>query len=172
MDKIKFTRKELEQLEREYITIDETLTFGKDAFVNYPRILETKPIHVTGKGSALPGADLYEFEMHLKGIIVCPCSLTNEPVDVDIDCEYMDCFSFEESESDDVIVLEHDYLDLLPFIYERILLEIPINVVKKGKIKYPSGDGWRILSEKGYEQSKNQEVDPRLAKLKEFKFEE
>lgn len=172
MDKIKFTRRELEQLDRQYITIDETLQFGKDAFINHPRITEAKDIHVSGKGSKIPGTGYFEFEMHVEGTMVCPCALTNEPVDVPLDFDYVDTFSFEDDPNEEIIVLDHDYLDLLPFLYERILMEIPINVVKKGKIKYPSGDGWRIMSEEEYQKSKNQEGDPRLAKLKEFKFDE
>ena len=50
-----------------------------------------------------------------------------------------------------------------------ILLEVPISVTEADEDAYPSGDGWRVLTEDAYEQEKKSEGDPRLAKLKEFK---
>ena len=46
-----------------------------------------------------------------------------------------------------------------------------MKVVKDDAV-YPSGDGWEILSEAEYQRRKGNEIDPRLAKLKEFKFED
>ena len=47
-----------------------------------------------------------------------------------------------------------------------------MHVVKEGIAKYPSGDGWRILSEDEYQKAKRSSIDPRLAKLREFKAED
>ena len=60
---------------------------------------------------------------------------------------------------------------------EKIVLnivfpEVPIKVVKNEKIEYSRGDGWSFVSEEDYESSKKDEIDPRLQKLKEYKFEE
>ena len=50
--------------------------------------------------------------------------------------------------------------------------EVPIKVVKKEKIEYSRGDGWSFVSEKDYESSREDEIDPRLQKLMEYKVEE
>ena len=53
-----------------------------------------------------------------------------------------------------------------------VLPEAPIKVVKNEKIEYSRGDGWSFVSETDYEASKKEEIDPRLQKLMEYKFEE
>ena len=53
-----------------------------------------------------------------------------------------------------------------------ILPEAPIKVVKNKKIEYSRGDGWSFVSEEDYESSRKDEIDPRLQKLREYKFEE
>ena len=45
-------------------------------------------------------------------------------------------------------------------------------VVKNEKIEYSRGDGWVFVSEKDYELSKKDAIDPRLQKLQELKFKE
>ena len=59
--------------------------------------------------------------------------------------------------------------DLVMYI---IWPEVPIKVVKKEKIEYSRGDGWSFVSEKDYESSREDEIDPRLQKLMEYKVEE
>ena len=34
--------------------------------------------------------------------------------------------------------------------------------------EYPSGDGWRIITEEEYQKSQEDRIDPRLAKLKDY----
>ncbi len=53
-------------------------------------------------------------------------------------------------------------LDILKILWENIVLEVPIRITNTKNAKL-SGDGWSL----GYE-NKNNDVDPRLAKLKEL----
>ena len=62
--------------------------------------------------------------------------------------------------------------DIEKMVLYIVLPEVPIKVVKKEKIEYSRGDGWAFVSEKDYESSKKDEIDPRLQKLKEYRFEE
>ena len=48
----------------------------------------------------------------------------------------------------------------------------PPALVNGGKIEYPIGDGWRVLSEDMLKDLRRNEIDPRLAKLKEYKFDD
>ena len=52
---------------------------------------------------------------------------------------------------------------------DAILLEVPLQATEATAEDYPSGDGWRVISEEEYEKSRKAEIDPRLAKLKEWK---
>ena len=51
-------------------------------------------------------------------------------------------------------------------------MEVPLKVVKEGIKEYPKGDGWEVVKEEDYTKSKKDDIDPRLAKLKEFKLED
>ena len=48
-------------------------------------------------------------------------------------------------------------------------MEVPLKVVKPGNITYPKGDGWEVMKEEDYRKEEKPAMDPRLAKLKEFK---
>lgn len=50
-------------------------------------------------------------------------------------------------------------------------MEVPHKVVKEG-VEYPKGKGWEVVTEDDFNASKKNAIDPRLAKLKEFKIEE
>ena len=81
-------------------------------------------------------------------------------------------FSFDKTNDEDVHEVKGDVVELLPVIFQLILMEVPLKVVKKGLKQYPKGDGWEVVKEEDYELSKKDEIDPRLAKLKEFKLED
>lgn len=106
---------------------------------------------------------------YLKGKMICPCAVSLEDVEVD----------FELSD-DDVVVNNLDdegfYLnrsmELEEMVLYIVLPEVPIKVVKKGKIEYSKGDGWAFLSQDEYEKSLNEKIDPRLEKLRDYSFEE
>ena len=51
-----------------------------------------------------------------------------------------------------------------------ILMEVPLKVVKEGLIEYPKGNGWEVVRES--DQVEERPIDPRLAKLKDFKLDE
>lgn len=105
----------------------------------------------------------------LEGMMVCPCAITLEDVEVPFEISNdevvvhkidADGFYFKETMED---------IDLAASI---IIPEAPIKVVKNQKIEYSKGDGWSFVSEEDYKSSREDKVDPRLQKLKEYKFEE
>ncbi|MBQ1692283.1 MAG: hypothetical protein II017_05685, partial [Erysipelotrichaceae bacterium] len=103
------------------------------------------------------------------GTMICPCAITLEDVEVP--------FSLKEDEpvvhkEDEDGFLLNESIEAEELAVHIILPEAPIKVVKKEKIEYSRGDGWAFVSEKDYESSKKDEIDPRLQKLKEYRFEE
>ncbi len=106
--------------------------------------------------------------LKLKGYMICPCAITLEdvlvPFDLDekvnIDQNGEDAYEFG------------DMLNLNELIYDLIAKEIPLKVVKKGKIDYPIGDGWKVMSEAEYANEHKNQQDPRWAKLKEYQSDE
>lgn len=103
-----------------------------------------------------------ELNMNIKGIMVLPCALTLEDVDYKFDVNVNENISFEEKSQEN----NSNILDITEIIWENIVLEIPLRVVKEGAKIKEEGDGWKLnLGE-------DDKIDPRLEKLKELYKEE
>ena len=115
----------------------------------------------------------YENDLHisydLKGDMICPCAISLEDVEVPFELKDDENVVFDENEEGFYI---RDSLDIENMVYYIVLPEVPIKVVKNEKIEYPRGDGWVFVSEEDLESAKKDEIDPRLQKLSEYRFEE
>lgn len=167
---MKWTKAQL--LSQSNVYFDEDIDFDKQSLENNKLLLDVRNLHVDGEGHYDDVEDKFEVDMHIKGILVCPCAITNEPVDVDLDSEYELEFVFEETNDLNVHVVKNGIIELIPIVFQLISLDVPLRVIKDGLIEYPKGDGWRILSEEEYQKTKDDRIDPRLAKLKEFKVDD
>lgn len=167
---MKWTKKELIALQE--VTFDEDIEFDKEALKNNQLLLDVKDLHLEGDGYFNDYEDKFEVGLHITGTLVCPCAISNQPVDVDLDSLYHETFVFHEEENLDVHVVKNDIVELLPIVFQLINLDVPLRVVSDDLKDYPSGEGWRVLSEAEYQKAKHDQVDPRLAKLKEFKAED
>lgn len=108
--------------------------------------------------------------LNIVGSMILPHSVTNQAVSIPFDTQLVDVFSFAASDVDeDVIEVVEDFIDFGPYILEAILATIPLRIVDENPYEYPSGKGWKVMSEEEYE-ALEKPMDPRLAKLKEFKF--
>lgn len=104
----------------------------------------------------------------LKGIMICPDSMTLEPVEVPFDIENNDVVTKDSEE-------EGFYFDkdmtLEEFISYVVIPEAPIIVENPNKKGYYSKGNWTILTEEEYNKRCKEEIDPRLAKLLEYREE-
>ncbi len=114
-------------------------------------------------------ADELRVNYHLKGQMVCPCAISLEDVYVPFEIDEDDIVVSDPQKEGFLLDSNREVDDL---VLSLVLPEVPIKVVKKEKIEYSRGDGWAFVSEKDYESSKKDEIDPRLQKLKEYRFEE
>ncbi len=106
---------------------------------------------------------------HIVGKMICPDAITLEDVDVPFDLQ--EDLKVVNDENEDGFFLNRDMVIEEMALY-LVLPEVPIKVVKNEKIEYSRGDGWSFVSEEDYESSRADKIDPRLQKLKEYKFEE
>ncbi len=167
---MKYSRSDLLQLKDNHLSIDEDLIFSDDISKQFPRIRRINQIHVNADGRYSPEQQRLYVHFDIKGSVIVGCDITGEDVEVPVDTEDDVIYSFDKKEEDiDIVKAEGEYVRLLPTIFQLILLEVPIKVVKPGEIDYPKGDGWEVISEADYQQMKEKTVDPRLAKLKEYK---
>lgn len=113
--------------------------------------------------------DELRVEYHLSGIMVCPDAITLEDVNVDFDIS--DDLKVVNKDNEDGFYLKEDMTIEQMALY-LVLPEVPIKVVNSEKIEYSRGDGWSFMSEEDYQSIQDKTVDPRLQKLKDYKFEE
>jgi uncharacterized protein len=154
---------------KETIEFKEELTFDSNAFINFSRLNSLEDCDVSGTVFYDDEIDVVEIELHVEGIMICPCAITNEDVEVPFDLDSFEVFKFSKTKDENIHQVAGETLDLYPIIFQLILSEVPIKVVKDN-VEYPKGKDWEVLTEAEYEEEKGKEIDPRLAKLKQLKF--
>lgn len=100
----------------------------------------------------IDSADLYHIDIDVNGVMVLPCSITLKPVDYK--------FSFkinEEYEETELSNMTNDKnfkntIDILPIIWENIVLEIPLKVLSSDAYDTKlEGDGWKLITDSNQE---------------------
>ena len=143
------------------LNIDEVIEIPHE-YYEKTDIRHLDPINV--KGIIYPiGEDVFNLNLDVNGKMVLPCALTLEDVDypftVNIDQNIGNDEDFEKNYK-----IVSNTLDILPILWENIVLEIPSRVVKDDAHIKTEGDGWCLTSEEDYESSK----DNKLSDLKEL----
>ena len=135
--------------------LDEDINFASDYYENTD-IVRLEDIHING--------DIYynlsdEIEINLKvtGKMVLNDAITLEeityPINIDI-AETLDkCAKYYKN--------EQNTLDKLEFLWENIVLEIPISLTNNSGVNL-KGEGWELNREE------KDEINPELAKLKDI----
>ena len=77
-------------------------------------------------------------------------------------------FAFYKPQDDeDVIEVKRDTVELTPVVFQEIMMDVPMRVVKEGATLKTKGNGWKVLNEEDVELEEDY-IDPRLAKLKDY----
>lgn len=105
------------------------------------RILSIDEIKV--KGSIIDnGTEDYEVKLHITGTINLKSAINSSSVPYKIDINYDEFINNLVS----IYKKSANTLDILPIIWENILLEIPIRATNPDdEFESTSGDGWMIL---------------------------
>ena len=95
--------------------------------------------------------------------LTCAVSLKDVKYPIDIDINEIISENDENIEIFDKIV--NNSIDLVPIIWQNILVEVPIRVVSPDiEEENIYGDGWKFITK----EEEDKEIDPRLSKLKDF----
>ncbi|WP_273103232.1 YceD family protein [Bulleidia extructa] len=164
---MKWTRAQL--LQNDNFHVDQDLGFSQSDFDRMSGILALENVHLVADGYLNGEETEVLVHLDLEGDMILPDSITNEPLRLPFRTESDEVYSFVPSEEDGVRLVENDVVDLRQAILDAIQLEVPLQVTQAADDEYPEGDGWKVYSEAAYQQSQSEEIDPRLAKLKEFK---
>lgn len=131
-----------------------------------PSIIKIENIKLTGKvymSSSFDNIDeLVDYiKAEITGNIIIEDCISLEPLEYPISVEYDDIL--EESCKKD-----ENTLDIFQFLWENIVLEIPLQFTKVEDLSKFHGDGWRLISEDELKKTNN---NPFSELLKDYKEE-
>ena len=168
---MKWTRSELAADDALNVTFDEAPEISDEAFRNNSRINSVKDVHVQGRGFLDEENDCFRVFMTVSGTMLVPDAVSGEEIEYPFETESEEVYAFGPSDEDGVRAAQGDVVDLLEAVVDDIILEVPMQYSVIDPEDYPSGDGWRVITEEEYQRSQEERMDPRLAKLKEYKKE-
>ncbi|WP_026700130.1 YceD family protein [Salibacterium aidingense] len=141
-------------------------------------IRDISPVQVSGRGDFT--GDTVTFHVRLKGSMVLPCSRTLADVNYPFDIPMTESFRLDGTPVDEEDIHLHEpengYVDLLPYIEENILVELPIQVFADNVSDHDSpapqhGKDWEVITTEeaaGKNQEEEEKVDPRMADLAKY----
>lgn len=142
------------------IDIDEDISFEGFDFSGTD-LIDLRNVHVSGNITKDSMDDICLY-LSVSGEMVLPCAITLEEVSHNFSFVIDDKLEniLEELKNDKKI---ENTIDILPIIWENILMEIPMRVVSpNAKPEKLKGEGWQFVTEpKG-------NVNPELEKLKDL----
>ena len=102
-------------------------------------IIELKDVYVDGEISIDYEDDVF-LEANLDGTMILPDAYTLEPI------EYPFSINIDENigKYEDFYSKNKNTLDILPFLWENIVSEVPIRCTKSEKMPDLKGDGWSL----------------------------
>ncbi len=143
-----------------FITIDETYSFDKEMLKD-TEITALKDVKIVGDITK-NSLDEYIINVVISGIMVLPCALTLKPVDYQFETNISGNLADVFEEFGENYENNQKTIDILPIIWENILMEIPIRVISDdiSGVK-TKGDGWELITDDGMGNSS-------LSKLKDL----
>ena len=93
----------------------------------------------------------------IDGVMIIPDSISLEEVEYPFHIEYNDFYEENDKNNENV-------LDIFSFLWENIVLEVPLQFTKVTDLSKFHGDGWKLISE----EDRNHEANPFSELLKEF----
>ena len=143
------------------IEVNETIIFNKDDIEN-AEMLDLKDVFVSGSISK-NSLDDYNVLLNVTGKMILPCAVTLKPVDYPFTIEIDEIFSEDAEEMSKKIKKFENTIDILPIVWENILMEIPMRVVSPdASLEKIEGNGWKLVTED------DKCENPELAKLRDL----
>lgn len=123
------------------LDIDSDVTFDEELY-SKTDVRNIMNAHVSGELS-ISYEDELECDLLVTGTFILPCAITLEDVSYDFEVK------IEENlgKFEDFYNKNKNSLDILPVLWENVVSEVPIRVVKEGaSLDNLNGDGWELVS--------------------------
>jgi len=148
---------DLNKLNVSDILFDESLTIDSELYKD-SSIKNLKPVKISGK-IFYNISDEIELDLDVEGVMVLEDSITLDPIDYPYSFHINEIISSENEEIKEYYQNSKNTLDIMPILWQNIVLEVPISITKE-KDAHLSGEGWELKNEDDKES-----IDPRLAEL-------
>ena len=147
-----------------FISIDEKYSFSKEELQGTD-VISLDDVKIVGEITKDAIENLY-LNIEVKGTLVLPCAITLKPVNYPFDIKIEGNIDELVGENEKSVKKDENTLDILPIIWENILMEIPMRVVSEDaeeELSNLEGNGWKVITEED-----DGEINPELAKLKDL----
>ena len=128
-----------------------------------------KNLKVKGKLKYIEAIAQCIVDYEVTGVMEMRCAITNENIDYkfrDIDTI---SFKFIDDEDDEIIYAKGNIVDLAPYVWQLIVVNVPLKVVKEGAVlENKFGKNWQIGENIEKNEPKEKSIDPRLESLKNY----
>lgn len=128
----------------EKLEIDESLDFSKDKLKDTD-IESLDNIRVKGFVSRIQD-NVYHLSIHITGNMVLLCARSLEKVTYPLDI-FVDKNIGEVENDEEIQVIYQNSLDIFEIVWENIVLEVPLRVVKEDASFISEGNGWSLIDE-------------------------
>ena len=142
------------------VSLDEDINFPESFYEN-TLIKRLEGIHVKGiiKYNL---SDEVELDLQVTGNMILNDAITLEEVAYPLDIHISGLLADYLEENGNYLEKNQNILDKLEFLWENIVLEVPISFTKHSG-KTMTGKGWELNSN-----NEEEEIDPRLSKLNDL----
>ncbi len=131
------------------------------SFYSHSSILNISPVNLQGI-IRYNASDEVEINLNCKCTLELEDAVTCEKINYPLNLEINENLDINAGEMPKYYEKKQNTLDIIEFLWENIVLEVPIRVTKASGT-HMSGEGWELNQEKV-----DEEKDPRFAKLDEF----
>ncbi len=130
----------------EEIAIKQSLKF-ESSFIQNTEIKEISDIGVDGFIRCTT-EDLYDFNVTITGEMVLLCSITLEDVIYPLNIQINEILTINDTVDEKYIKIINNRLDIMPIIWQNIVMEIPLKVIGPNAYKARNeGTGWRLITD-------------------------
>ena len=128
------------------IPVDITYSFDKE-ILEGTDLISLDNVEINGEIIKNCLGDI-ELNLNIQGIMILPCAVTLKPVDYPFDIEINGTIEELSQNFEKNDINFENTIDILPIIWENILMEIPMRVVSENTddIKM-SGEGWKLITD-------------------------
>jgi uncharacterized protein len=145
---------------------EENIIFDDNLIKKINGLYGLENLSVIGKLKYIESIEHCVIDFEIKGTMKLKCALSNEDINYYFSDTDSLTFSFENSDDEEIIFAKGNVVDITPYIWQLIVVNVPLKVVKEGyNIENKIGKNWKISTE---EEKKEQTIDPRLESLKNY----